>query len=52
MEPIIDLERVIVFIFHFFLKVDPTILSSGRLILTKNLITTNGTDFWSSGNLL
>ena len=30
---IINLERTIVFVFHFFLKVEP----SGRLILTKNL---------------
>ena len=41
-----------VFIFHFFLKVEPTILSGGRLILVKNLITTGGTDFSSSRNLL
>ena len=37
------------FIFHFF-QVEPTILSSGRLILIKNLITTSGTDFSSSRN--
>ena len=31
----VDLERTIVFIFHFFLKVEPIIPSSGRLILIK-----------------
>ena len=38
-EPIIDLERTIAFIFYFFLKVEPIIRSSGRLILiTKSLL--------------
>ena len=46
------LEKSTVFIFHFFLKLEPTILSSGRLILIKNLTTTRGTDFSSSRNLL
>ena len=45
-------KNTTVFIFHFFLKVEPTILSSGRLILVKILITTSGTDFSSSRNLL
>ena len=40
-----------IFMFYFFLKVDPTILSSKRLILIKILITTNGTDFLSGRNL-
>ena len=31
----VDLERTIVFIFHFFLKAEPIIPSSGRLILIK-----------------
>ena len=39
MEPIVDLERTIVFIFHFFLNIEPIIPSSGRLILiTKSLL--------------
>ena len=45
MGTVIDLERTIFFMFHFFLKVDPTILSSGRLILVKSLISTNETNF-------
>ena len=45
MGTVIDLERTIFFMFHFFLKVDPTILSSGRLTLIKSLINTNETNF-------
>ena len=37
MEFILDLEKTIVFISHFFLKREPVIPSSGRLILIKNL---------------
>ena len=33
------------FYLSFFSKIEPTILSSGRLILIKRLITTSGTDF-------
>ena len=40
-----------VFVFNFFLKVELTILSNGRLILIKNLITTSRTDFSSSRNI-
>ena len=39
-----DVERTIVFVFHLFLKVEP----SGRLIFIKRFITTSGTDFLSS----
>ena len=39
----LKLERAITFVFHFFLKMEP----SGGLILIKNL-----TDFWSSRNVL
>ena len=38
METIIDLARTIVFIFHFFLTVEPIIPSSGRLILVKSIL--------------
>ena len=37
MKPIIDLERTIVFVFQFFVNMEPIIPSSGRLILIKNL---------------
>ena len=37
MEPIIDLEWTIVFNFYFFLKVEPIIPTSGRLILIKKI---------------
>ena len=47
-----DLEKTTVFMFHFFLKIKPRILSRGRLIVIKKFITTSGTDFSSSANLI
>ena len=40
------------FIFHFFLKVEPIIPFSGRLIFIKKFVTTRETDFLSNRNLL
>ena len=43
-EPIIDLERTIAFIFHFFLNVEPIVPSKGRLIIIKNVLTSRRTE--------
>ena len=51
-ELIIDLERTIAFNFHFFLKEEPIIPSSERLIITKICLTSRGADFSSNRNLL
>ena len=48
----IDLERTIAFTFHFFLKAEPIIPSSRRLIIIKNFVTARGADFSSKRNLL
>ena len=42
------LKKSYIFVINFFLKVEP----SGKLILIKNFITTSGTDFLSSRNVL
>ena len=52
METDYSFRKKYIFIFHFFLKVEPTISSSGRLISRKILIITYGTDFSSRRNLL
>ena len=45
-------KEPLLFVFLFFLKVEPIIPSRGRLIIIKKLLTSRGTDFSSNINLL
>ena len=51
-EPIVDLERTIAFILHFFLKVELIFSSGERLIVIEIFVTTMGIGFSSNRNLL